>query len=242
MASAPFLDFTGQRLLVLGGTSGIGLATARLAADLGAEVHVASRSAQKVRAAVELIGAGARGAVLDLTDAAAVEAFFANAPAWDHVVVTGSDVSMAAVRELPLAQARQAVESKYWGFYHVARFANLRPGGSLSVVAGFLASRPVASRALMGSINAALEALVKGLALELRPVRVNAVSPGVVMTEMWSGLTDEARQAMVDKVSASYPAGRPGEADEIARQLLLLAATGYATGVIVTLDGGASIA
>lgn len=236
------IDLSGQRLLVIGGSSGIGFATAGLAAELGASVTIASRSADKVAAAAASIGSQVEGRTLDLTDDAAVVAFFAEAEAFDHVIVTGSQVSMAAVRDLAPADAYAAMDSKFWGFYRVARAAKIKPGGSLSVVSGFLARRPAAGRALMGAINAALEALVRGLALELKPVRVNAVSPAVVATEMWSGMSDEARGAMFERVSGLYPAGRPGEPVEIARQLLLLAATGYATGTIVMLDGGASIA
>lgn len=229
-------------MLVIGGSSGIGLATARLAEQLGAAVTIASRSADKVAAAAIAIGPAVEARTLDLTSEASVEAFFSAEPAFDHVIVTGSQVSMAAVRDLSLESAYAAMNSKFWGFYRAARAAKITPGGSLSVVSGFLASRPAAGRALMGAINAGLEALVRGLALELKPVRVNAVSPAVVATEMWSGMDQAARAAMFERVSASYPAGRPGEPEEVARQLLLLAATGYATGTIVMLDGGASIA
>ncbi|MBO9707349.1 MAG: SDR family oxidoreductase [Caulobacter sp.] len=236
------IDFSGQRVLVIGGSSGIGLATAKLAVELGAVVTIASRSADKVSSAVRTIGSSVSGHALDLTNDMDVEAFFASASAFDHVVVTGSQVSIAAVRDLPLETAYAAVNSKFWGFYRVARAAKISPGGSLSVVSGFLASRPAAGRALMGAINAGLEALVRGLALELKPIRVNAVSPAVVRTEMWEGMPQEARAAMYARTSAAYPAGRVGEPQDIARQLLLLAATGYATGTIVMLDGGASIA
>ncbi|MBO9581710.1 MAG: SDR family oxidoreductase [Sphingobium sp.] len=236
------LDFNGQRILVAGGSSGIGLATAALAAEYGASVTIASRSAARLEAAVAQIGKGAQSAMLDLISDEDVAAYFAESGAWDHVVVTGSEVKIAPVRQLPLSDARQAFESKFWGFYHVARSARIAPGGSLSVVAGFLATRPVAGRALMGAINGALESLVQGLALELKPVRVNAVSPAMVAGGMWSHLSAEEQAAMYATVGANYPAGRVGTGEEIARQLLLLAATGYATGTIVTLDGGASIA
>jgi NAD(P)-dependent dehydrogenase (short-subunit alcohol dehydrogenase family) len=227
-------DFTGRRVLVIGGGSGIGFATARIAAELGARVVIASRTPEKIDAAT--------GRQLDVTVDEAVEAFFSDGQVWDHVIVTGSQVSMSAVRDLPMDDAYAAMASKFWGFYRVARWAPIAPGGSLSVVAGFLATRPTAGRALMGAINAGLESLVQGLALELKPVRVNAVSPAVVATEMWDGLSPEARAAMFEKISAAYPAGRPGHPDDIARQLLLLAGTPYATGTVVTLDGGASIA
>ncbi|WJS98728.1 SDR family oxidoreductase [Novosphingobium humi] len=235
-------DFTGQRVLVAGGSSGIGLASAILAAQSGARVTVAARSPERLAKAAAQIGHGAQPAVLDLTDAGAVAGFCESSGVWDHVIVTGSDVRIAPVRELPLPDARQAFDSKFWGFYHLARSARIAPGGSLSVVAGFLATRPVAGRALMGAINGALESLVRGLALELRPVRVNAVSPAVVAGGMWSHMSEEEQAAMYARVGATYPAGCVGTGEDIARQLLLMAATPYATGTIVTLDGGASIA
>lgn len=111
----------------------------------------------------------------------------------------------------------------------------------MCVVSGYLASRPVAGRSLMVAINAALEALTRGLALELAPVRVNAVSPALVETEMWSGLDADARRTLFDNTAQSYPAGVIGRPEDIAAQILLLAATPYATGTVVMLDGGASL-
>jgi NAD(P)-dependent dehydrogenase (short-subunit alcohol dehydrogenase family) len=235
-------NFTGQKILVVGGSSGIGFATAKLALALDAQVTIASRSADKVAAAAASLGARLTGRVIDVTDNQSVQQFFADGTVWSHVVVTGSQVRIAPVRELPLDVAQASFDSKYWGFYRVARAVQIAPGGSLGVVAGVLATRPVAGRALMGSINGALECLVQGLALEMKPVRVNVVSPAMVDTEMWSGMPPEAREAAIAKASATYPAGCIGTPEDIARQLLLLAATKYATGTIVTLDGGASIA
>ena len=235
-------DFKDQQILVIGGSSGIGFATASAAALLGASVTIASRTAAKVETAAKRIGGKTAYAVLDVTDDESVREVFSGGRVWDHVIVTGSDVTIGPVRDLPFATAQAAFDSKYWGFYRVARAANIRPRGSLSVIAGFLATRPAAGRALMGSINGALESLVQGLALELKPVRVNAVSPGAVQTEMWDTLPVDARDAMFAKVAATYPAGCIGQPEYIAHQLLLLAATPYATGTIVTLDGGASIA
>jgi NAD(P)-dependent dehydrogenase (short-subunit alcohol dehydrogenase family) len=233
-------DFSDQHVLVIGGSSGIGFSTAALAASLGGTVTIASRTEDKVTRAAQAIGPRATGRVIDVTTDASVDSFFADGRVWDHVVVTGSETTILPVRTSPMAVAQASFNSKFWGFYRVARAAPIRPRGSLGVIAGFLATRPSGQRALMGAINAALESLVQGLALELKPVRVNAVSPAMVDTDMWG--SKEEREAMVAKVGATYPAGRIGSPDDIARQLLLLAATEYATGTIVTLDGGASIA
>jgi NAD(P)-dependent dehydrogenase (short-subunit alcohol dehydrogenase family) len=236
------ISLSGSRVLVIGGSGGIGLATARLAAELGAHVTVASRSPDRVAAAVAGIGPTAQGRVVDVTSDESVQALFEDKTQWDHVIVTGSQVTIQPVRQLPLDTARAAFDSKFWGFYRVAKFANITAGGSLSVLTGFLGTRPAAGRALMGAINASLDNLVKGLALELKPVRVNAVSPGMTNSTMWAEMDSEARSAMFARAAGTYPAGRVGEPDEIARQLLLLAATGFATGTVVLLDGGASIA
>ncbi len=233
-------DFSGQTILVVGGSSGIGFSTAKLAKDMGAAVTIASRSEDKVRSAAQRLGG--QGRRLDVTDPDSVQRFFADGTVWDHVIVTGSAVKMAAVKTLAMDDALAAMDSKFWGFYRVARAANIRAGGSLGVVAGFLATRPTAGRALMGAINGALESLVQGLALELKPVRTNAVSPAVVDTEMWHGMAPDARRAMLDGLKEKYPAGAIGQPEDIARLLLLLAGTPYATGTIVTMDGGASIA
>lgn len=235
------LDFKAQQILIIGGTSGMGFATAQLALELGAEVTIASRSQSKVDSARTKLGARAAGKTLDVTKEADVEKFFSHGIAYDHVIVTGSDVTIGPVRSLPIETAKASFDSKFWGFYRVAKYANIKPGGSLGVIAGYLATRPVAGRALMGAINGALESLVQGLALELKPVRVNALSPAMVDTEMWESLGEQARAAAIAKVRDTYPAGVIGEPIDIARQLLLLAGTKYATGTIVTLDGGASI-
>jgi NAD(P)-dependent dehydrogenase (short-subunit alcohol dehydrogenase family) len=236
------ITLTDARVLVIGGSAGIGLATAKLAAELGASVTIASRSSERIAAAVEACDLRVSARQVDVTSDASVQVLFADTPPWDHVIVTGSQVTIQPVRQLPLDTARAAFDSKFWGFYRVAKFAKINPRGSLSVLTGFLGTRPAAGRALMGAINAALDNLVKGLALELKPVRVNAVSPGMTNSTMWAEMPDEARQAMFEKAAATYPAGRIGDPDEIARQLLLLAATGFATGSVVLLDGGASIA
>ncbi|WP_207459668.1 SDR family oxidoreductase [Azospirillum sp. SYSU D00513] len=235
-------DLTGQRVLVLGGSSGIGLAAAARAAEAGAEVTIASRSQAKLDAALAGLGPKARAAVLDTVDEAAVEAFFAEGTPWDHIVVSAAQTPSGPVRSLGLADARSAMESKFWGAYRVARAARIREGGSLTLISGFLSVRPSASSVLQGAINAALEALARGLALELAPVRVNAVSPGLIDTPLWSRLPGDKRDAIFARAAETLPARRMGQPEDIANAVLFLITTPFATGSTVRVDGGGAIA
>jgi NAD(P)-dependent dehydrogenase (short-subunit alcohol dehydrogenase family) len=230
------------RVLVIGGSSGIGFATAAAAAEAGARVTIASRSQAKLDAAVAQLGGGARAAVLDTGDEAAIDRFFAGEAPWDHIVISAAQTPSGPVRALGLADAKAAMESKFWGAYRVARAAEIADGGSLTFVSGFLSVRPSASSVLQGAINAALEALARGLALELAPVRVNAVSPGLIATELWSGMAAEKRQAMFAGAAARLPARRVGQPEDIAKAVLFVATTPFATGSTVRVDGGGAIA
>jgi len=234
-------SFTNQDVLVVGGSSGIGLATAKAFAAAGARVTIASRSSDKLAAALKEIGDGARSEVLDTGDAQAVESFLA-AHTWNHVVVSAAKTPSGPVRKLSLEDAHTAMESKFWGAYRVARAARIRDGGSLTIVSGFLSVRPSATSVLQGAINAALESLVRGMALEFSPVRVNAVSPGMIRTPLWSGMDDDKREAMFAAVAEKLPAKRAGEPEDIANAILYAAATPFTTGSTITVDGGGSIA
>jgi NAD(P)-dependent dehydrogenase (short-subunit alcohol dehydrogenase family) len=228
----------GRRVLVVGGSSGIGLGAAKAAKALGASLTICSRSAEKIEAARRQLGEATQGLILDVADDTAVEAFFADKPAFDHVVVSAAQVRMGAIRDLSVDQASAVMNSKFWGAYRVARAARINDGGSLTLVSGFLALRPRKGAALVGAVNAALEGLTRGLALELAPVRVNAVSPGLVATPAYAGMPDDARNAMYAAAAERLPAGRVGESEHIALQIMACVLNPYMTGSIVYVDGG----
>ncbi|NHB06182.1 SDR family oxidoreductase [Burkholderia cepacia] len=231
-----------QKVLVVGGSSGIGEATARAFAEAGATVTIASRDAAKLAASKDRIGYGVSTGVMDITDDASVRAFLDSAGEFDHVVVSAAQTATGPVRGLELDDAYAAMDSKFWGAYRIARAVRIRQGGSLTFVSGFLSVRPSKNSVLQGAINAALESLARGLALELAPVRVNTVSPGLIATALWSKIDAEARDRMYEGAAARLPAGRVGQPEDVANAVLYLASTPYATGSTVLVDGGGAIA
>lgn len=231
-----------QRVLVVGGSSGIGEATARAFAEAGATVTIASRDAAKLAASKDRIGYGVSTGVMDITDDASVRAFLDSAGEFDHVVVSAAQTATGPVLGLELDDAYAAMDSKFWGAYRIARAVRIRQGGSLTFVSGFLSVRPSKNSVLQGAINAALESLARGLALELAPVRVNTVSPGLIATPLWSKIDAEARDRMYEGAAARLPAGRVGQPEDVANAVLYLASTPYATGSTVLVDGGGAIA
>jgi NAD(P)-dependent dehydrogenase (short-subunit alcohol dehydrogenase family) len=235
-------NLANTQVLVIGGSSGIGLATAVAAGDAGASVTIASRSKFKLDTALGSIRGASRAVVLDTRDQSALERFFTREASWDHVVISAAQTPTGPVRTMDLADANAAMESKFWGAYRVSRAAKIKDGGSLTFISGFLSVRPSAGSVLQGAINAALEALARGLALELAPVRVNAVSPGLIATPLWSSMAEEKREAMFARAAMSLPARRVGQSEDIANAVLFLAMTPFATGSTVRVDGGGAIA
>lgn len=230
------IDLNGQRVLVVGAGGGIGRATADAFKAAGAHVVATGRNAAK------LDGAGTEQASLDFLDNDAVEAFFAGMAPFDHVVVAAATTKSGPVGGLALDAAQASMESKFWGAYRIARAAKINEGGSLTFVSGFLSNRPSPTSVLQGAINAAIEALARGLALETAPVRVNTVSPGLIDTPLWAAMAEADRHGMFERTAAKLPARRVGQPEDIAQAILFVATNPFATGSTVTVDGGGTIA
>ena len=230
----------GKTVVVVGGSSGIGLSTAELAKREGADVIMASRKAEKLNAVAAALGA--RPVVADVTSDQSVEELFRACGPVDHVVVTAAQLRSGPFKTVAMDDVRATMEGKFWGAWRVARSADIRPGGSLTLVSGFLSIRPRPNSAIVGAANGAIESLARSLALELAPVRVNCVSPGIIDTPIRAAMPEAARRDMLAKTAASLPVGRVGVGEDIARQILAFMTIGFATGSIVYIDGGALIA
>ena len=229
----------GKKVVVVGGSSGIGLATAELAKGEGADVIIASRNVERLDAAANRLNAVAIPA--DVTSDESVTELFRRCGAVDHVVVTAAQLRTGPFRTVAMEDVRATMEAKFWGAWRVARAAEFRPGGSLTLVSGYLSVRPRPNSAIIGAANGALESLARSLALELAPARVNAVSPGIIDTPIRAAMPEEARRDMLAKTAAALPVGRVGLGEDIARQILAFMTIGFATGSIVYLDGGALV-
>lgn len=228
-----------QRVVVIGGSSGIGLAIAKAAVADGAKVVIASRSAEKLRQASLEIGSAVESRPLDLTQEETVMSFFQELGTIDHLVVSGSSVKTGSLKQLAVADARSSFDSKFWGPYLATKHAQINANGSIVLFSGILSRRPTYGLAGLAAINAAVEALGRALALELAPVRVNVISPGLVDTPAYSGMPDEQRQAFYESVKKSLPVQRIGVPENIAAAVLYLMGNPYVTGTVLDVDGGA---
>jgi len=228
-----------QNVVVLGGTSGIGLAVAKAAKESGASVVVASSRAAKVEAAKRQLGVDGRA--VDLTDEQATAAFFEAVGPFDHLVYTaGESLVLGPLATLDAATARAAFDLRFFGALLAVKLAapRLRKGGSIVLTHGIAGARPHPGWSVGASICGAMESLTRALAVELAPLRVNAVSPGFVRTPLWSNLPEADREALYHDAGARLPVGRVGEAEDIAEAYLYLMKNTFSTGQTVIVDGG----
>ena len=238
-------ELSGKRIVVLGGSSGIGLAVAQQAVDQGATAIIASSNAERVKQAVATLDDGkAEGHALDLSKEGDIHSFFQKIGDFDHLVFTAGDtLQLNELVATDLTKARRAFELRYWAALAAVKYASphIRKGGSIVLTTGVAGRRPHKGWTIAASVCGTIEALTRALAVELAPVRVNAVCPGVVRTNLWQGMNADERERLFENVGKSLLVGRVGEASEIARAYLFLMQEGYSTGQIVVLDGGAML-
>lgn len=239
----------GRNMVIFGGSSGIGLATARAALADGWQVTIIGRTQEKLKAAAKALSAGERLAIaaMDTRDEPAVASFFGGIAqdSLDAVVVTASNVAHGPFAEARTDDIRAMFDSKFLAPYVIAREAlpRLKKGGSITFFSGVLSRRPGTNGAGLAAVNAAVEGLTRALARELGPdVRVNAVSPGMTRTDAYAHLPEERRDAMFAGAAERLPVKRVATADEIAQGVMLLATNGFMTGHVLDVDGGHMIA
>ena len=229
----------GQRVVVIGGSSGIGYSVAEAALAEGAEVVIGSSKATNVDAALSRLGQGASGSAVNVRDEADVEAFFARAGAFNHLAYTAGDWDRAEtgpVAQMNFAAAAAGAEVRFWGALRAVKHAlpQIAPGGSVTLTDGVRTHRPAKGMPLSSAYGAAIEHLAKGLAVDLAPLRVNAVCPGLIATGVW----DSAPAGRLAKMAERLPIPRAGAPEEVAQAYVYLMKGGYTTGQVLIVDGG----
>lgn len=235
------MDLTQQRVVIMGGSSGIGLATARMLVDAGAEVMITGRNQAKIDEAVAQLGGKISGVALDATSRPDLRAFFQKYGAFHHLVISLSGAAGAgAFRQLDLDELRRGFEAKFWAQVAVAQMSleTLQPGGSMTFITAGSSRSARPETAGLAAINGALDAMIPTLALELRPIRINAVSPGVIATPWWDRVPEQFRNTVFEQTAASLPVGCVGQPEDVAQAILFLIQNGFMTGTIIDCDGG----
>ncbi|MET0700830.1 MAG: SDR family oxidoreductase [Mycobacterium sp.] len=228
------------RILVIGGTSGIGLGVATAVAERGAAPIVVSRRQSSVDRALAQLPEGATGATVDLTDTAALDRLATELGDIDHLVYTaGEPLEPVALADLTPTAITGFFQTRFVGAVTAVRiFApHLRPGGSITLTSGTAAEQPDFG-ALPVSLCGAMNTLTTALAVELAPIRVNAVAPGVVRTPLWDAMTEADRNAMYAQAAQDLPLGRIGEVTDVALAYVYCMEQAYGTGTVLTVDGG----
>ena len=233
-----------KRVLVIGGASGIGFAVAKGAVAEGAHVTIASTDRARLQEAAERLG-GAETARLDVTDEGAVLAYFETAESHDHIAFTAGDwgsARRAAIADIDLAAAQSLFRVRFWGAVAVAKHGarRLPPGGSFTLTGGMSAHRPQKGSAIATAMAGSVEHLTLGLAVELAPIRVNAVCPGAIRTEVWDKFPEHLREAEFVRIRRQL-LPRIGEAEEVAEAYLYLMRGGYTTGQVIFVEGGGAL-
>lgn len=232
----------GQRVVITGGSSGIGLATARRALDDGADsVVLMSKTQSKLEEAEQSLGARVSSYAVDVTDEKAVEQAFKSLGQVDHVVLAAAGTYRGVIAEMDFQAARALFESKFWGQQYCLKHAanKMQSGGSITLFSGWISRKPMIGTGTLAAVDGAIESLTRVASLELSPVRVNAITPGQIDTPLWSArLSDEEKKAYFDKLGKQLPAGRSGTADDVAHAVHFLMTNSFVTGAIIDVDGG----
>jgi NAD(P)-dependent dehydrogenase (short-subunit alcohol dehydrogenase family) len=232
----------GKSIVITGGSSGIGLATAQMSAAAGAaNIVIVGRSTERLNSAVALVGKSARSVALDVTNEIEVERAFETIGEFDHLVTAAAGTYRGRITELNTQEARALFESKFWGQHHCVKHGApiLRQGGSITLFSGFISRKPAIGTGTLAAIDAAIEALARVLSLELAPLRVNAINPGQIDTPLWGArFTPQQQQEHFSRVGKDLPVGRAGTAEDIAAGVMFLMSNGFATGSVLDIDGG----
>jgi NAD(P)-dependent dehydrogenase (short-subunit alcohol dehydrogenase family) len=220
----------------------MGLATAKAALAEGAKVVITGRSEERLRSAREELGTGVRTVALDAADEAGTRALFEELGHVDHVLFTAATLTFDPRLAIDTAALRSTIDTRFWGSYYVAKYAGpkMPPDGSITFITGTASRKPLPGSAVISASCGAVEALARALAIDLAPIRVNAIAPGLIDTPLLERTMGgrERTAKMIAAAATRLPVKRAGRPEDIAQAALFLMKNPFTTGITVTIDGG----
>jgi NAD(P)-dependent dehydrogenase (short-subunit alcohol dehydrogenase family) len=237
---APY-SLKNKRVVLLGASAGIGLATAKAAAAEGAQIVIVSGNQQKIDKALTELPAGSEGYAINLGSEDNIKNFFSTLGKFDHLVYTAAEnLNLKVIAETDIEQAREFFNLRYWGALTAIKYASplINAGGSISLTSGTAGTRPGSGWALASSICGAIEGLVRAMAVELAPIRVNSVVPGVIQTGLWDSMSEADRENFYKTMEDLLLLKRVGQAEDVALAFVYLMKQQFGTGQNIMIDGG----
>jgi NAD(P)-dependent dehydrogenase (short-subunit alcohol dehydrogenase family) len=237
------MSLQNKTVVIIGGSSGIGLATASAAMAAAAQVIITGRSAERLKSASAELGGAVRSVALDSTDEAGTRDLFASIARVDHLFVSAATVSFGLKLTAPSRELRPSIDTRFWGSLYAVRecLPKMPPDGSITFTSGTAAWRPLPGGSVGSASCGAIEAFARALAVELAPIRVNTIAPGLIDTPLIAAVMGGRAAAMLKREAERLPVRRAGRAEDIADAVLFLMNNGFTTGITLTVDGGRTL-
>ncbi|MDJ1505744.1 SDR family oxidoreductase [Xanthocytophaga agilis] len=231
-----------KKVIILGGSSGLGLATAQAAAVDGAEVIIVSSNQERIDKELETLPKSSKGLAVSLDKEENIKTFFAGAGNFDHLVYTaGENISMSMMDDTEIEKGKDFFTIRFWGAFAAIKYSrhHINEGGSINLMSGNFGQRPAAGYSLGATICGAMDAFTKAMAVELAPIRVNNIAAGIIDTNLWGNMNDADRKGFFKHLESTLLLKRVGKPEDIGQAFVYLMKQTYTTGQSLVIDGGA---
>ncbi|ASU33353.1 SDR family oxidoreductase [Mucilaginibacter xinganensis] len=237
-------QLAGKKVIILGGSSGLGLATAKAAGDEGANVVIVSSNRARIDKALTELPPASEGYAVDFSNVQHICAFFEKVGNFDHMVYTaGENITSDIVHDTDIEKAKDFFTIRFWGAFAAIKYGapHINEGGSITLMSGSFGQRPSKGYSLGATICGAMDAFTRAMAIELAPIRVNNIAAGVIKTNLWNNLPEADREGFYNYLQSTLLLKRVGEAEDIAQAFVYLMKQPYTTGQSLITDGGAAL-